>query len=205
MLREALEYIVGLGESKQHEINGSIYSDKELYRVDTYFPKAIAIELNTLTGLVDYIKSSIDEMNEKFKEKGIQIEILREEETWALIYVYRVKKLEEDLKKNEVSKFLRENGYKETCVNYAISLLKKRLMDLKAFPHEIGVFLGYPIEDVIGFINNKGCNFKCCGYWKVYGDKEKAIKEFARYDKCRMIYTKLWNQGRSILKLTVAA
>lgn len=78
-------------------------------------------------------------------------------------------------------------------------------MDLKAFPHEIGVFLGYPIEDVIGFINNKGCNFKCCGYWKVYGDKEKAIKEFARYDKCRMIYTKLWNQGRSILKLTVAA
>lgn len=62
MLREALEYIVGLGESKQHEINGSIYSDKELYRVDTYFPKALAIELNTLTGLVDYIKSSIDEM-----------------------------------------------------------------------------------------------------------------------------------------------
>ena len=44
------------------EINGSIYSDKELYRVDTYFPKALAIELNTLTGLVDYIKSSIDEM-----------------------------------------------------------------------------------------------------------------------------------------------
>ena len=154
---------------------------------------------------LEQVKSSIDEMNEKFKEKGIQIEILREEETWALIYVYRVKKLEEDLKKNEVSKFLRENGYKETCVNYAISLLKKRLMDLKAFPHEIGVFLGYPIEDVIGFINNKGCNFKCCGYWKVYGDKEKAIKEFARYDKCRMIYTKLWNQGRSILKLTVAA
>lgn len=62
MLREALEYIVGLGESKQHEINGSIYSDKELYRIDTYFPKAMAIELNTLTGLVDYIKSSIDVM-----------------------------------------------------------------------------------------------------------------------------------------------
>lgn len=62
MLRKALEYIVGLGESKQHEINGSIYSDKELYRIDPYYPKAAAIELNTLTGLVDYIKSSIDEM-----------------------------------------------------------------------------------------------------------------------------------------------
>ena len=36
--------------------------------------------------------------------------------------------------------------YKETCVNYAISLLKKRLMDLKAFPHEIEMFLGYPIK-----------------------------------------------------------
>ena len=161
--------------------------------------------LNATGVQMDVTPMTAQRLIEKFKEKGIQIEILREEETWALIYVYRVKKLEEDLKKNEVSKFLRENGYKETCVNYAISLLKKRLMDLKAFPHEIGVFLGYPIEDVIGFINNKGCNFKCCGYWKVYGDKEKAIKEFARYDKCRMIYTKLWNQGRSILKLTVAA
>lgn len=141
--------------------------------------------------------------NGKFKEKRFRLKILVKKKLGAYLCV-QSKKLEEDLRKR-VSKFLRENGYKETCVNYAISLLKKRLMDLKAFPHEIGVFLGYPIEDVIGFINNKGCNFKCCGYWKVYGDKEKAIKEFARYDKCRMIYTKLWNQGRSILKLTVAA
>lgn len=77
MLREALEYIVGLGESKQHEINGSIYSDKELYRVDTYFPKALAIELNTLTGLVDYIKSSIPagrRLDKRFlnKKKGAE-------------------------------------------------------------------------------------------------------------------------------------
>ena len=125
---------------------------------------------------LEQVKSSIDEMNEKFKEKGIQIEILREEETWALIYVYRVKKLEEDLKKNEVSKFLRENGYKETCVNYAISLLKKRLMDLKAFPHEIGVFLGYPIEDVIGLLIIKGATLNVAGIGKFTGIKRKQSK-----------------------------
>lgn len=62
MLREALEYIVGLGESKQHEINGSIYSDKELYRVDTYFPKALAMigiyyaTISTITSILGIAK-----------------------------------------------------------------------------------------------------------------------------------------------------
>ena len=38
------------------------------------------------------------------------------------------------------------------------------------FPHEIGIFLGYPLADVAGFIRNKGRNCKCIGTWKVYGD-----------------------------------
>ena len=74
---------------------------------------------------LEQVKSSIDEMNEKFKEKGIQIEILREEETWALIYVYRVKKLEEDLKKNEVSKFLREKQY-AGCIAFGENRYRER-------------------------------------------------------------------------------
>ena len=37
------------------------------------------------------------------------------------------------------------------------------------FPHEIGVFLGYPLEDVVGFIRHRGKCFTCCGCWKSYG------------------------------------
>ena len=65
MIKKAFEYIVGLGEAKQHYINGDTYSDKPLYRIDKYIPKASAIEMNTLSSLVDYIKSKVDVMSEK--------------------------------------------------------------------------------------------------------------------------------------------
>ena len=66
-----------------------------------------------------------------------------------------------------------------------LSHLKKRLSQSEAFPHEIGLFLGYPLEDVIGFCRHKGEGCKLCGYWKVYGDVESARKSFALFDRCR--------------------
>lgn len=62
MIKEALQYIVGLGKAEEHVINGACYSDNPLHRIDTYYPKADAIEMHTLTSLVDYIKSEVDEM-----------------------------------------------------------------------------------------------------------------------------------------------
>jgi len=65
MIKDALKYIVGLGEAKVQEVNGDMYSDKELYRIDPYHPKASAFTVSTLTSLVDYIKAGIDSMSDK--------------------------------------------------------------------------------------------------------------------------------------------
>lgn len=73
------------------------------------------------------------------------------------------------------------------------------------FPHEIGLFLGYPLGDVEGFIRNRGQNCKCAGCWKVYCNELEAQKRFARIQKCRKVYARLWAQGRSVWQLTVAA
>ena len=71
--------------------------------------------------------------------------------------------------------------------------------------NEIGIFLGYPLADVKGFIENAGKNSKCSGCWKVYCNECEAIKTFKKFEKCKKVYQKLWLQGRSIAKLTVAA
>lgn len=65
MIKEALQYLVELGKAEEHTINGDTYSDKPLHRIDMYIPKANAIEMHTLTSLVDYIKSDVDEMSKK--------------------------------------------------------------------------------------------------------------------------------------------
>ncbi len=64
MIKKALEYIVGMSEPQVLEINGETYSDKGLHRI-CHNPKAQAIELTTLTSLVEYIRAGIDTMDDK--------------------------------------------------------------------------------------------------------------------------------------------
>ena len=90
-------------------------------------------------------------------------------------------------------------------MEYALDRLKSRIGENNEFPHEIGIFLDYPLGDVSGFITNEGRNFKCVGCWKVYCNECEALKMFQKYHKCREVYRNLWAKGRSVLQLTVAA
>lgn len=64
MIKEALEYIVGLKTPVITEIDGNTYSDKPLNRI-SYVPYAKTIGMKTLTSLVEYIKANIDSMSER--------------------------------------------------------------------------------------------------------------------------------------------
>lgn len=77
MIKEALQYLVGLGEAQEHTIHGDTYSDKELYLVNKYIPKAVAVEMNTLSSLVGYIKAHVDVMAEKMIVQVVSPEEVR--------------------------------------------------------------------------------------------------------------------------------
>ena len=141
----------------------------------------------------------------QFQKKGIRITILREDAETALIYVYRPDAMVRELSKTEIISFLVSTGYQTGTIDQMLEQLRTRLHGSEEFPHEIGVFLGYPLNDVLGFIKNHGSNCKGMGDWKVYGDLGEAQKTFAKFKKCREIYANLWHQGRTIWQLTVAA
>ena len=143
--------------------------------------------------------------NNSLSDKGVAMIALREADNRALIYVFRKNKLREALCCPKIERFLHNSGYYATNIGAALSTLRAHLTELGDFPHEIGVFLGYPLDDVIGFIKNKGQNCKCTGCWKVYCNECEAAKTFARYKKCETVYMRLWEQGRSVRQLTVAA
>ena len=92
-------------------------------------------------------------------------------------------------------------GYTHTTnIGSCIQTLKARLQQgYEEFPHEIGLFLGYPTEDVEGFISHKPCKY--IGMWKVYGDVERAQKIFESYEACRQKYEDLLSQGISLKEL----
>lgn len=83
-------------------------------------------------------------------------------------------------------RILSEYGYMAET-NEVVSMLdhlRTRLL-LQKFPHEIGLFLGYPSEDVRDFIANSGKNCLLCRYWKVYHNIERAQETFDRIDEAK--------------------
>lgn len=133
-------------------------------------------------------------MNRIFVKKGMRVLPLRYRDGKALIYIFRPSLLKKDLSDDIAKEVLCERGYPYNAPDRCIVWLIRRLEECSDFPHEIGLFLGYPARDVCGFIEDKH-NFKCSGFWKVYDDEEAAQRTFERYRKCTLFYQKRLAEG----------
>ena len=141
--------------------------------------------------------------NRILSPKGVRVIPLRYLNRRALIYVYRPKLLCRDLTVDVNRDLLQSLGYSFVNAQECIVQLVERLHKQEEFPHEIGLFLGYPNEDVQGFIRDRKC-CKCVGCWKVYGDEEHAKNLFDEYERCTQKYGELWADGSTIAELTMA-
>lgn len=138
---------------------------------------------------------------------GIAIRILKccPAANSCLVYLYRPRCLRSFLMEPANREFLRQRGYQtEQSCQGLLRQLTRRLCQDQEFPHEIGLFLGYPLEDVVGFIENSGRNYTCCGYWKSYSDPETALRCFEQYRHCTAICMERFLRGESITQLIVA-
>lgn len=145
------------------------------------------------------ISAQLERFNSKAASRKLKLKILCNCQNRALILLYNEVLLERQLAKAKQKAILLQYGYQETQpLEFKLDRLSKRIRQKQKFPHEIGIFLGYPAEDVIGFIKHKGENYKLCGYWKVYGNAEKAKRTFENYDKCRNFLCNKLNQGYDI-------
>lgn len=151
----------------------------------------------------------LKELNGVLKNKGLRAVPFKKSENRHIVYVYRPAHLIKELKSPEAEMILRSRGYEVGNLPKCLSELARRIKDDKEFPHEIGLFLGYPPEDVSGFIDYKcgegtcGREPKCTGCWRVFGDKEAAERTFDQYKKCTRVYSEVYKQGRPLDKLIV--
>ena len=143
--------------------------------------------------------------NSRLADKGVRLTLLRKRGQSALVYVYRPEKLKNDLQDETAGDILFQSGYRDRDPVSCLKKLRSRLHANDGFPHEVGLFLGYPPDDVRGFIENRGACSKCCGCWKVYGNVEESQKCFERYHRCRQIFYQQWSMGTSVEHLTVPA
>lgn len=110
---------------------------------------------------------------------------LRETENSIILLVYDEELLEKEINTKDHLEFLKTLGYSEKLnIDEYIKFLKVRYEKYHC-PHELGVFLGIPIEDVKDFIKYTDKKCLLCGYWKVYNNKDYAEKMFTKYDKVK--------------------
>ena len=135
---------------------------------------------------------------------GLRIALLRRCERRALLYIYRPNLLASDFSDEGVARHLLGLGYNISNLDDCVSHLASRFQGSCECPHEVGLFLGYPLEDVLGFIEHGGAQYKCNGHWKVYGDEVCAKRLFRQFRECTRSWLMSYQCGASLEQLIAA-
>ena len=120
---------------------------------------------------------------------GLDFYELKEGEDFVLVYFFKNNRLEKKLSQIKIKDFLNSYGY-ISCVSTGdyLNLLSQRFRE--TCPDEIGIFLGYPLKDVMDFKvrDKKAC--KCTGYWKCFNNEKSSLEAFKRFDEVKLLEMK---------------
>jgi hypothetical protein len=158
-----------------------------------------------ISNLLTIPAKSLRELSAVLKKTELSFRIMYPGRERLVILIYRETELKEYLEREEVMAFIYKCGYETSDISKIFPVFVKRYMrymELKQdFPHELGLFLGYPIEDVEGFIKENGKNYLYSGYWKVYKDAELKIRLFKNYEKVQTEIVRLLYEGLDIMDI----
>lgn len=132
---------------------------------------------------------SVEEMNrfeQALKQSDISWYILAKEQHKVTLLLFRMKNFSRYLTQNKVVESLKQFRYEDMSISEILTEFRLRyqrcIFDGGEFPHEMGILLGYPVEDVRGFIQYEGKKYLHSGYWKVYDRLPEKLRLFQRYD-----------------------
>lgn len=120
--------------------------------------------------------ADIRRLNRLLVPKGLCLLPIRFLKGQVLLYLYRPSELRRDLENEQAAEILHHAGYNSGHCGRCIANLIRRFREGGEFPHEVGLFLSYPPEDVKGFIDHRACNFKCAGLWKGLRRREEGTR-----------------------------
>ncbi len=128
------------------------------------------------------------------RQSTIKWSVVRETNDNLTILFYHPDSLECCLKQADHCRFLEEFGYKADCpLCETMECLKQRYQN--GCPHEIGVLLGIPLKDVLGFMGKGQECLSCRGMWCIYGDPRLSLEVMKKIDESKTYAAKLLNKG----------
>lgn len=171
-------------------------------------PTLASLKCGSLFSLIpadmQLLKREAAQMSAILAPKGLSLRLIDVGGGRILCYMFRHVQLLTMLSGSREAAFLKELGYSSLAVSDAVDTLCARLSTGGDFPHEVGLFLGYPAGDVDGFIRLGARRAKYVGTWKVYGDVASAQRRFDLYKKCTRVYREAYKKHNSFDRLIVS-
>lgn len=141
----------------------------------------------------DVVDAAVGLLDAKLAPLGARVTALARRGAGTLVFVYRPRLLEEFAGEEPAASLLDLEGYDVSDAGACVSLLAARVASFDAcprdaltgadrFPHEVGVFLGYPLPDVLAFMRRRGRGVLMRGHWNVYTDTGLARRVFRLFD-----------------------
>ena len=90
------------------------------------------------------LRESIKALNALLVPRGLRLIPVKQLKNRVLIYLYRPERLKYDLKNSLAEDILLQKKYPTDNADRCVAELIKRLKSGDGFPHEVGLFLGYP-------------------------------------------------------------
>jgi len=117
---------------------------------------------------------------------NLNIMVLQTRQRALLLLSYNSAHLERHLAHAGIRTLLHRAGYEAYSSTEALlGELKRRIENHDSFPHEIGLFIGYPAKDVAAFMGLVKLPFACQCLWKIYGNPVQSLDLAERFRCCR--------------------
>ncbi|MBQ8280280.1 MAG: DUF3793 family protein [Roseburia sp.] len=158
-----------------------------------------------ISNLLIVSKAEAENLPNTLRGTGLVFLKLSEMKDKVTFLVFRRLELRTYLENFKVQEILLACGYEDLSfqgiLRRFIEHYQAYAKDEEQFPHEMGLLLGYPVEDVEGFIVHNGQNFICSGYWKVYKDAPAKQELFRKYEEAQRDVIALLAQGIGIRRI----
>lgn len=112
--------------------------------------------------------------------------VLDTKEKSVLLLCFHRGQLDLHLRHSGIRTLLHKTGYSRTAsLDNLLHELRERVQQHDGFPHEIGLFIGYPPKDVAAFMGLVALPFTCQALWKIYGNPAQSLLLAENFRYCR--------------------
>ncbi len=125
--------------------------------------------------------------------------IMKESESDIQVLFYKKSLLYSTLENQDVKDCLKRCGYDDGASLTEMLIELRTRFNSKDFPHEIGIFLGYPLKDVEGFMNGSDEYIpEIKGLWRIFGNPDESIMKMRLFSSAKSCAKALTDEYSSI-------